>query len=228
MSYEYIINPLTNRKVSIYSKKGVSIIKHYLNQSGGDGNCAYKIYKPPKKHGCLDVDGNTAKSQNLKDSSKCHRNNNNRCVLKTHLDKPQRGRPSYEKQAQRAKDYYGEYDSIDSLDETIKQLSETPLRNKKYRHCAEIEKGDVRTCLTSREKIKPNRGKPCYYNKITKSCRAGLKDELRDTRKQDAEQAIKSRIHRGLTRSAFKEAARRHGKRETSSYDDPDYYPSDF
>ena len=38
MDYSYIINPLTNRKVSIYSRKGHSILKEYVTQLGGDDN----------------------------------------------------------------------------------------------------------------------------------------------------------------------------------------------
>ena len=33
--YNKIVNPLTGRKVSIYSKKGIQILKQYLKQSGG-------------------------------------------------------------------------------------------------------------------------------------------------------------------------------------------------
>ncbi len=33
MEYSYIVNPLTNRKVSIHSRKGQSILKAYLNQA---------------------------------------------------------------------------------------------------------------------------------------------------------------------------------------------------
>lgn len=38
MNYEYIINPITKHKTSIYSKKGRSIIKYYINQIGGDSS----------------------------------------------------------------------------------------------------------------------------------------------------------------------------------------------
>ncbi len=38
--YSHIINPSTNRKVSIYSKKGQEILKQYiLRQIGGKKNC---------------------------------------------------------------------------------------------------------------------------------------------------------------------------------------------
>ena len=33
--YEYIVNPVSGRKVSVFNKLGQSIIKNYLNQSGG-------------------------------------------------------------------------------------------------------------------------------------------------------------------------------------------------
>ncbi len=42
MEYRYIINPLTNRKVSIQSRKGQSILKEYVNQLGG-GECAVNV-----------------------------------------------------------------------------------------------------------------------------------------------------------------------------------------
>ena len=35
MFYNTIVNPLTGRKVSVFNKLGQSIIKNYLNQSGG-------------------------------------------------------------------------------------------------------------------------------------------------------------------------------------------------
>lgn len=35
MGYGYIVNPLTNRKVSIHSRKGQSILREYVNQLGG-------------------------------------------------------------------------------------------------------------------------------------------------------------------------------------------------
>ena len=35
MFYNTIVNPVTGRKVSVFNKLGQSIIKNYLNQSGG-------------------------------------------------------------------------------------------------------------------------------------------------------------------------------------------------
>ena len=35
MNYNYIVNPLTNRKCSIYSRNGQNILKTYINQDGG-------------------------------------------------------------------------------------------------------------------------------------------------------------------------------------------------
>jgi hypothetical protein len=52
-SYNYIINPDTSRKVSIFSTKGKSILKNYLIQSGGeyDGRCKGHTECPPPE-GC--------------------------------------------------------------------------------------------------------------------------------------------------------------------------------
>ena len=36
--YQYIVNPLTGRKVSIFGKLGKKIIKNYLVQLGGSDN----------------------------------------------------------------------------------------------------------------------------------------------------------------------------------------------
>ena len=35
MNYNYIVNPLTNRKCSIYSRNGQNVLKTYINQKGG-------------------------------------------------------------------------------------------------------------------------------------------------------------------------------------------------
>ena len=40
MGYDYIVNPLTGRKVSIFSRKGHSIINEYLNQQMGGGEAS--------------------------------------------------------------------------------------------------------------------------------------------------------------------------------------------
>lgn len=39
MNYQHIINPETNRKVSVTSTLGRKILRNYINQTGGDGNC---------------------------------------------------------------------------------------------------------------------------------------------------------------------------------------------
>ena len=35
INYNFIVNPLTNRKVSIHSRKAIEIIKNYINHIGG-------------------------------------------------------------------------------------------------------------------------------------------------------------------------------------------------
>ena len=40
MSYEYVVNPYTNRRVSIYSKTGQQVLNAYLEHLGGAGECA--------------------------------------------------------------------------------------------------------------------------------------------------------------------------------------------
>ena len=37
--YEFITNPATNRKVSVYGKIGQNVIRNYMNQFGGDKTC---------------------------------------------------------------------------------------------------------------------------------------------------------------------------------------------
>ena len=39
MVYQYIVNPMTGRKCSVYSKKGQEIIQRYYNQTAGGCNC---------------------------------------------------------------------------------------------------------------------------------------------------------------------------------------------
>lgn len=43
--YEYIVNPRTGRKVSVFNKLGQSIIRNYLNQVGG--NVGHVRYQDP-------------------------------------------------------------------------------------------------------------------------------------------------------------------------------------
>ena len=40
MSYEYVVNPYTNRRVSIYTKTGQQVLNAYLEHLGGAGECA--------------------------------------------------------------------------------------------------------------------------------------------------------------------------------------------
>ena len=40
MSYDYVVNPYTNRRVSIYSQTGQNVLNDYLEHLGGGGACA--------------------------------------------------------------------------------------------------------------------------------------------------------------------------------------------
>ena len=53
MGYQYIEDPSNGRVLSIYSKKGIHVLKNYLNQSGGNGCSSYRKTKNPK---CDDQD----------------------------------------------------------------------------------------------------------------------------------------------------------------------------
>ena len=235
MTYEFIINPVTNRKVSIYSKKGVSIIKHYLNQSGGNNqiggvNCS--IRRKTVTPLCDDEDechwikgkGCRLKSRGSSSRGSSSRGSSSRG---SSSKRKGRGRPSYKTLQKEADDYYGEYDS-DAHNfgaNTIDDLTNMDLRRKKFRHCSDIEKGDVRTCLSSREKNKLHRGKPCYYEQNGRRCRTGSKDKLRESRRKNANESLKSRRRKGFTKSLLREAAMRHTRKDGTTYNDDEYFP---
>ena len=71
MNYNYIINPITNRKVSIYNKIGKEVLKGYIvylkNQRGGgelcDINCLHNIFGDFKKPSDTTVDLNDTRDQ---------------------------------------------------------------------------------------------------------------------------------------------------------------------
>ena len=229
MTYEYIINPVTNRKVSIYSKKGMSIIKNYLNQSGGQTggvNCSQR--RKTKEPFCEDEpdcewrDGRCIGRGRGRSKSPSRGSSRSKSPSRRG-----RGRPSHAAIKSSADEYYGEYsDTTSSVDSTIEDLTHMSLRRKKYRNCSSIERGDVRTCLTSREKEGKNRGKPCFYDREKRSCRTGVKDELREKRRDSAEAGLKSRRRRGAMRAAFLEAAEREQHRQGTHYEDEEYFPS--
>uniref|UniRef100_A0A6C0JEL1 Uncharacterized protein n=1 Tax=viral metagenome TaxID=1070528 RepID=A0A6C0JEL1_9ZZZZ len=71
MNYNYIVNPLTNRKCSIYSRNGQKILNQYLIQDGGN-ECGFN----PKTNRC----SKTAKEN----PEKCELGETGRCRKKKH------------------------------------------------------------------------------------------------------------------------------------------------
>ena len=70
-TYNYIVNPITNRKVSIYKEIGREVLKGYIvylkNQRGGgelcDKNCLHNIFGDFKKPTDTTVDLNDVRNQ---------------------------------------------------------------------------------------------------------------------------------------------------------------------
>ena len=75
-SYDTIINPLTNRKTSIYSKTGVNIIRKYAEQIGGSDDKKDKIldnadvYAPDKYFDGLSAEETKKRLKRIEEGSK--------------------------------------------------------------------------------------------------------------------------------------------------------------
>jgi hypothetical protein len=114
-SYEYVVNPYTNRRVSIYSKTGQQVLNAYLEHLGG-GECAghKNVEKCPT--GCK-------KATNTARKTTAHRKRGDSytyCTPEHHSKKKEsRGRNSYDSydrhETKRKPGRRGDYEGLASL-----------------------------------------------------------------------------------------------------------------